>query len=157
MLWAAALLTVTLLLNPQQVVQEFAETQAERIENDFTHSVDLADLIGPNKCGAVGERIGTGPNMERIERAWKESPSHAIIPTAQSWDYNYTAINKVGTQLYVVDIWCVYWKDTNEKSNGTAGVNAERQERFLQYRSVGWGNPCPIRLGPIGVRCWHVY
>lgn len=148
-MWAT-ILTILLLLTPQQAVQEFAEIQAERIVNDWSHSTDLDSLMGPGLCEGVGERIGTGPSLERIERAWRESPSHAIIPTAQPWDYRYTAVYTVGEQLYVVDIWCVYWKEDNEIHNNTTSREIQARDRSIEsvpLRLTG-GSPGRSRF------CW---
>ena len=111
------LIIAILLASPaiDQEVRSFAEDQVQRITTDFTHSADLGELVGEGLCSAVGERIGTGPSMKRIERAWKESPTHTVIPTAQDWDYRHTAqwTSPMG-QLYVVDIWCEYWEEAPE-------------------------------------------
>lgn len=112
-----ALLVVMLLASPavEQEVRSFAEKHVQRITTDFTHSADLGDLVGEGRCGAVGERLGVGPNIEWIERAWEESPPHAVIPTLQDWDYRYTAQQRgpMG-RLYVVDLWCEYWEEAPE-------------------------------------------
>lgn len=94
----------------QAVLDAHAQEHVQAIAaaGDLFHS-DLTPLLAV--CGWAGENVGKGPNIERIDRAYLDSPAHAAN-IAHPRTHSARATTTRAGVLFVADLYCIELEPT---------------------------------------------